>query len=386
MSRLRWGVFIVWVAVLAIGGVLLLAARGGEEQSRSDLVDAEDALRQGDTRRATDLARAVLEREPASGRAFGVLARAGEHQAADDAARARYQVAARRAPRDVGVRRWLASDALASGDFAAAVDHLDAVLTIDPAQRVPLVKLLVELARDPAFADTLAVHLAREPKWRPAILRAAAAGPEPGAADNLHAALRAHGGLSDDEVARWIDGMLRDGRWGSAYARWVSGLAEPPQQLQAPWNGDFRRSPSSAGFDWRVRRTAGVLFDRVPLAGDRHAARLRFLGRPVARTGLEVPLLLAPGEYRLRLSARAPGLRSDQGLEWSLACGDGRTAIATGARMRNVPDWTEFDMHFVVPATQGCEGQWLRLVNPAPAGVAQILRGELLVTDVVIEP
>ena len=105
----------------------------------------------------------------------------------------------------------------------------------------------------------------------------------------------------------------------------------------------------------------------------------------MANTGLEVPLLLAPGEHVLRLRARSAGLRSDQGLEWRLVCSDGRTRIASGARMRGARDWVDLELPFTVPEGEGCEGQWLRLVNPAPRGVAQTLRGELQLADVRIE-
>ncbi len=84
----------------------------------------------------------------------------------------------------------------------------------------------------------------------------------------------------------------------------------------------------------------------------------------------------------LRLRARTEGLRSDQGLEWRLSCSDGRTPIASGARVREARDWVQLELAFTVPEGEGCEGQWLRLVNPAPRGVAQTLRGEVHYADI----
>ena len=382
MSPARWIAFAALVAALVAAGVALVATRGEQQQLEDDLAAAHAALQGDDKSRAAALARDVLAREPALGRAFGLLARAEDGQGGLEADRARYEAAARRAPRDPQVRGWLATDALQSGDYAAAADHLDALLTVAPAQRKPLLELIAQLAQAPAFADALAGHLVQRPQWRNAILRATTASQLPDAADNLHGALRARGGLDAQETARWIDGMLRGGRWGSAYARWASGLEDAPERLPVPWNGDFGRAPSSSGFDWRVRRVPGVLFDRIELDGGRRAARLRFLGRPVGQTGLEVPMLLAPGEHVLRLRARTRGLRSDQGLEWQLTCSDGRTRIASGARVRDARDWAALELAFTVPEGPGCEGQWLRLVNPAPRGVAQTLRGEVQLADV----
>lgn len=381
MSTARWIAFAALVAGLVATGVALVTTRGEQQRLEADLAAAHAALQADDRARAAAIARDVLAREPALGRAFGILARAEDGRGGIEADRARYEAAARRAPRDPQVRGWLATDALQSGDYAAAADHLDALLTVAPAQRKELLELVAQLAQDPAFAEALAAHLVERPQWRRAILRAATASGLPASADNLHGALRARGGLDAEETARWIDGMLRGGRWGSAYARWASGLDDAPGRLPVPWNGDFERAPSSSGFDWRVRRVPGVLFDRIDVPGGR-AARLRFLGRPVAQTGLEVPMLLAPGEYVLRLRARTRALRSDQGLEWQLVCSDGRTRIAQGARVRDARDWVTLELEFSVPEGPGCEGQWLRLVNPAPRGVAQTLRGELHLADV----
>ena len=384
MSPLRWMLFAVLLTALAFTGVRLVATRGVQAAITVDLAEARAQLRAGNSQSAAAIARSVLAREPAQGRAFGILAAAlaGEGSAGD--VRDRYQIAARRAPRDLHVRGWLATRALESGDYATAIDHLDAMLSVATGSRRELMPMLAQLSQDPAFAEALATHLAQHPRWRAAILGAAATSGLADAADNLHGALRAQGRLAPDEVARWIDGMLKDGRWGSAYARWVSGLDAVPDRLPVPWNGDFAHMPTSSGFDWRLRRTNGVVFDRIALPGGGHAARFAFLGRPVAAVGLEHPLLLAPGRHLLTLRARTRALRSDQGLEWALGCGDGRTRIAQGARVRESRDWTALELAFEVPASEGCEGQWLRLVNPAPRGVAQTLRGELHVTDVTV--
>lgn len=385
MTPLRWLAFAGLLAALGLAGAGLWSTHQARQQLQADLATARTALRDGDHARAAELARTVLAREPATGRAFGVLARA---LADDDSAatRQRYEVAARRAPRDPAVRAWLVARTLEAGDYPAAIDHLDVLLTVVPSQRPAVLQLIAQLSQDAAFADALATHLLQHPRWRRSILRAAGARGLGLAADNLHGALRARGGLDAVETARWLDGMLRDNRWGDAYARWVSGLGELPPRLPVPWNGGFAQAPTSSGFDWRVRRTPGVLFDRVALPDGAHAARLRFLGRAVARTGLEVPLLLGPGDHVLRLRARTSGFRSDQGLEWTLACSDGRGVIARGARLREARDWSELALAFTVPDRPGCEGQWLRLVNPAPRGVAQTLRGEVQLTQVRVDP
>ena len=93
--------------------------------------------------------------------------------------------------------------------------------------------------------------------------------------------------------------------------------------------------------------------------------------------------MLAPGRYSLQLRARTSQLRSQRGLEWQLTCSDNRTRIAAGATIRSQTQWTPLQLEFEVPA-ENCEGQWLRLVNPAPRGAAQALRGEVQLTDMAI--
>ncbi|QDA55852.1 hypothetical protein [Thermomonas aquatica] len=112
-------------------------------------------------------------------------------------------------------------------------------------------------------------------------------------------------------------------------------------------------------------------------------AYLHFLDRRVPNAGLEQPLLLSPGNYRLTLRMRAQGLRSELGLQWMVTCSGpggvaGRTEPVDGSF-----GWRTFEADIAIPPT-GCPGQWLRLVNPVPSGAAQRVMGELWVDDVKV--
>ena len=383
MSPLRWLALAALAAFLAWAGWDMVAAYR-QPPADERLGAARLHLQEGRAAEAANIARTVLAKDPSHGRAFGVLAPVLANRSDDPAAAlAVYETAAHRAPRDIGVRAWLAAHHLQAGAYPAAVPHLDALLTVSRESREQALPLIIQLAADRAFADALAAHLVQQPRWRTQILRAAQRSDVPDASDNLHAALRSRDALTPAESARWIDGMLADGRWGTAYAYWVGSLAQPPESLPLLHNGDFARPISSRGFDWRLRRTNGVVAGRVDAPRGGHVLRLTFLGRNVARTGLEQPLLLAPGRYRLDLRARTSALRSHRGLEWQLTCSDNRTRIATGATITTHSQWAPLSLDFEVPA-DNCEGQWLRLVNPAPRGAAQALRGELQLTGITI--
>ena len=161
-------------------------------------------------------------------------------------------------------------------------------------------------------------------------------------------------------------------------------MPKPDGRLALVYNGDFEQVPSGTGFDWRLRRVPGVLqqFEPSSAAGGQ-ALYLHFLDRRVPNAGLEQPLLLSPGSYRLSLRMRARGLRSELGLQWVVACqGSAGTAGRTDA-IDGSFDWRGYQAKIVIPST-GCPGQWLRLVNPVPSGAAQRVVGELWVDDISV--
>ena len=357
------------------------AARMRSDHPGALLALARAELQRGDAGAAARTAQQLLAREPANGTAFAVLARALGDAGGDARQLERYRIAARRAPRDVSIRGWLVAHELQAGDFPAALEHIDALLTLPSRDRARLLESVAKLATDPAFADALAVRLGERPRWRADLLRVASA-MDVATADPLFAALQRNADLSASERGPWLDALIRQGRWGEAFARWAGALPGPPQALPLLYNGAFALPPSNAGFDWRVRRVDGVVFERVA-DSDGSFARLRFLGSPVGRAGLEQPLLLAPGRYRLGLVARASDLRAEPGLEWSISCaGDGRR-VAT-VRIAAGPRWEAIAAAFEIPPDD-CDGQWLRLINSATPGVAQRIRGELELRDLRID-
>jgi hypothetical protein len=244
----------------------------------------------------------------------------------------------------------------------------------------------VKLAEDPEFADALAGYLHGNPPWRRSVL-AALADPRHGnlaAAGRVMQALQARNGLSDEEYARWLDGLMLQGRWGEAYARWAGTAVKRGGRLPPVFNGDFEQQPSDAGFDWRLKRVPGVLLAFEPATGARgKTAYFRFLNRRVPRAGLEQPLLLSPGVYRLGFRARAQALRSGMGLQWQVSCVGRGGVIARGEPVQGTFGWRNSETEFRVPEA-GCPGQFLRLVNPVPVGSGQQVAGELWVDDVTI--
>src|SRR5690606_24598418 len=239
--------------------------------------------RQGDDAAASATARRLLQVEPGQGAAFAVLALAAERQGADNATEL-MEIALRRAPRDRELRTQAAAAAFRASDLATGLAHLDALLRLAPERRETLFPALVQQAADPRFGDALAEVLATSPRWRRGFLRWLEREGSPEALDAVYGGLQQRDSVSDAEVARWLDRMLSDGRWGQAYAHWFSRLDQSGEPLPPLYNGGFERDPSQLGFDWRNTRAAGVFTDLEPArgAGGERAAHFHFIGREAA--------------------------------------------------------------------------------------------------------
>ena len=347
---------------------------------------AEQHLAAGRTDAARATALHLLAVEPMEGRAFRVLAAGAVQRGEGARALSLYRTAARRSPRDTPTRVWLTNHYLLAGDYPAALQHVDYLLRTSPTHAVTLLPFLAQRAVDPAFAADLAAVLVQRPPWRKGLLSALQRGEDPRAADAVMAALRRAGGLSAPEFDDWIAYLLRQGRWGEAYSRWVGTVPLDGGALPLVYNDQFERPVSGRGFDWRVTRIPGVSVQFVPDPGARGlVAHAVFRGRAVAQVNLEQPLLLAPGRYRLSARVRADALRSDRGLEWSVACAGQGQPLATSERMQGSFGWRSVAMDLTVPATD-CPAQWLRLRNPAPSGLAQQVWGDLWFDDVSLQP
>ncbi len=362
------------------------ALRWRPDHPQALLALAERQLAQGDAAAAQASARRLLAHEPLQGVAYRILAEAADKQGKRADALRLYGIAVRRAPRDLPSRAWLTQRYLEQGDYAQALGQIDRILRMSPARAGSIHPVLVQLAQDPRFADALAKSLQADPPWRAGLL-AALRDPKTGNAmanGRVMQALQDQGGLSAEEYARWLDSLIAQGRWGEAYARWAGAVAKQGGRIPLAYNGDFGQLPSDAGFDWRQRRVPGVLLRFEQVAGSSgNAAYLRFLDRRVAMAGLEQPLFLSAGRYTLRLKARAQALRSQLGLQWVVACAGRGGVVARSEPLEGSFGWREFAVDFDVPPN-GCTGQWLRLVNPVPAGAAQRVVGELWVDDVKI--
>lgn len=352
------------------------------------LVLAEQQLTAGALQAAEISAKRVLENSPLRGQAFRILAAVAAKRGDQVRALRLYQVAVRRSPRDLPSRVWLAQYYLEQGKYPSALAQIDSLLRMSPQRAVSINPVMVQMAQEPAFADALAKVLATNPPWRDGTL-AALRDPKignSGATGRVMQELQANGGLSQDEYRRWLDSLMAQGKWGEAYARWASLVVKAEGRLPLLYNGNFTQDPSDTGFDWRLKRVPGVLLEFVPdTDGAGQVVHVNFLDRRIPEVGLTQALLLSPGRYQLSLRQRASTLRSELGLQWQITCAGAAGVVARSDAVQGSFAWNTLDIPVEIPQ-QDCQGQWLRLVNPVPAGAAQGVSGELWLTDFTLTP
>lgn len=337
---------------------------------------------------ASASARALLQASPTNGHAYRVLAQVAAQRKQDARASALYRIAARRAPRDLNARAWLAQHYLETGAYPEAVAQVDWVLRLSPASGGRIFPVLVDLAADAGFADALADGMRSRPSWRSGFLQvlrtSQQAGSDAATVDRLMGALQRTGGLDAPEFGDWIESLMAQGRWKDAHARWAAALPGGGRDLPRLYNGDFGSLPGGFGFDWRIREQPGVLLEIEPGTGSSGGAlHARFLNRRVAGTMLEQPVLLPPGRYRLEWRERAEGLRGESGLQWQLGCNEPPHLLATGEAAVGSFGWRDRHLEFEIPPA-GCTRQWLRWGTAGAAGAGQVITGESWVARVRI--
>ena len=344
---------------------------------------AERQLAEGDDVAAAATARELLRVAPLEGRALRVLGEVAAQANDLEQAATLYQHAATLSPRDVRTRTWLIRRDVTAQDFPAALTQMDGLMRVSSRHRAVILPLMAELAQLPEFVDALVPLLATSPTWRSAFLTELQSGRYPEGAQRVALALAQTGGLDTEERNRRIDSLIRQGDWGKAYAYWAS---EQPAGTTLPLvtNGDFAHVPTNNGFDWRLRHVPGVQVNFVSESGrEGLMAHVEFRGRPVAETGLEQPLFLGPGNYRLSVRMRAERLQTQRGLEWSVQCASGPVAGRSDSVDGSFP-WRTLTMD--IDIGPDCAGQWLRLRNRVPSGSGQFTAGQLWIDDVVVTP
>lgn len=345
---------------------------------------ASERLAKGESKIAAATAREVLRIAPLQAEAFVLLARAADAMHAAGA-RALFDIAVRRAPRDQYARAWMIGTQLNDADYSAALANIDKLLRFASPRSEIFVPIMVQLADKPAFATALVHTLLGNPPWRNELLSQLLSKGSHAAADAVYSSLQSQHGLNEAETGAWLARLMQAGIWGEAYSRWASGLQLPPgTALPLIHDGGFEAPATGIGFDWRIPGAPGVLIEPV-MTADGRAEQVTFMGRRAPEINFAQTLMLAPGAYRLKFRARSLDVRSDKGIEWAVSCHGSEAPLATSESMQATFDWKTLDLTFVVPPEE-CPAQELALINPGADGSGKIVSGTLWFDDFTLTP
>lgn len=333
--------------------------------------------------------RRAIRSAPLDGRGYRLLAVEAEKEGKLASASSFYALAAIRGPRDLPAAAWLARNALARGDSATALRHIDQMLRVQPELDRKLYLVLMAMAADSTTQPSLARFLLGKPPWRERfLLFLFQHSPSSSTIFRMVEQLRrTKGALSDTELSAWVDRLVKDHQWGSAYLIWAQSLpGSVGRHIGNVFDGSFETEPTEGGFGWRFKPIAGAQITRTQVTGakDEVALRVAFEDRRVPFQNVRQLLALAPGHYQLAGRVRLDDLRAERGLVWTITCAEDDRQLAETEPMSGSTAWRSFTLDLDVP-TEACGGQWLTLRIPARIAAEQLIGGVAWFDDLSIQ-
>lgn len=165
--------------------------------------------------------------------------------------------------------------------------------------------------------------------------------------------------LADAQV--YLEGLIEDGRFEEARARWVEfagshGMSDAGFELgnNLIWNGDFEWHLTPAAFGWRVRDGEGYTATRAAGEGvdGSTALRITFDGsQNLSFSAVQQRVVADSGRaYRLSFRARGQDLSTDQGVFFEVQDGPSRRRLLRTERLIGSIPWAEYSTALVSPS------------------------------------
>jgi hypothetical protein len=340
---------------------------------------------------AAELAESALVANPLDGKAIAVIALARNGEGASTDVEPLMRRAATRSQRDTPIQGWLFNNALNRRDYAAALDHANAILLTSTGLTAEVLNNLQIFMTEPAARTALLARLSQAPPWRAEFLTGLVASDAP--PDLIYKLLSdlsvSPNPPTNQEILPLLQRLVREGQFDLAYVMWVQFLPKDQRGvIRYAFNGDFEQPLSFLPFDWTFP-SPWTSNPRIVDSGDPkygRAMRLTFTGRRIDHRIVEKVMTLTPGRYRLSGSARAEDLRGERGLVWRVFClaKDGANLATTTPPLIGTFPWQDFSIDFEVPA-EGCRGQTLRLELPIRAEIERVIGGEVWFDNIVVE-
>ena len=312
----------------------------------------------------TQIAQATYERRPVAGPVFetiyeaatkaplapeaflvrGVQARlAGQTPVAEQS----FLAAARRDPRSLPARFFLAELYFRSGDAQRGLQQIAVLARLAPNGFQSVAPYLAAYAKDRANWPQLRRLFRSDPALRDTALAALATD-----AANADVILALAGDRLQGSRPPWaptlIASLVKAGQYRKAHALWATSSSirvQPGTLLYDPGFADVQAPPP---FNWELTSSTVGLAERLP-GGRLHVI---FYGREDGVLAKQL-LLLGPGAYRMTMQVTGDLSRA-RALSWSVRCEKSQTPFATVPLDAASRGWT-------IRVPQGCGAQWLEL-------------------------
>lgn len=311
-------------------------------------------------RRAGELARRALERDPTVVEAWRTLAIVSTRPGQSETL---FRFASSLSRRDVPTQIWLIEDAVRRDDIPGALSHYDAVLRSNLGSHQLLIPVLVNATRERRIVPPLATLLRTEPPWRTPFLSALVEGaPNP---DNLAQLMTMLGRPDSPEdvqlMSRSINRLVEQNAFAAASRLYLM-LADRSSGGQSLRNGSFDRPNVYPPLDWQLADGAEINAEQRPAPDSGQERRLYLFASTDARGQAARQLIfLAPGSYVLSARSGRTDLPGPAGLSWRINCASApnsllldQPAVPAGPAIRAT------SAAFRVPPS-GCAAQWLTL-------------------------
>lgn len=255
--------------------------------------------------------------------------------------------ALQRDPRSVAAHFLYGDVALRQGDVLEALQEMAVLSRLVPGASMQMVPGLSQFAKTPGSRDKLAHVLAENPQLKGPLLSALAADP-----DNADLIVGLAGPRSsfDRDTRAWqsrlLTGLTDRGDYQRAYELWQR-FAGIPGGRQLLFNGEFADVPASPPFNWSLSSSAAGVSELGP-----KALRVLYYGRQDAALAWQT-LLLPAGTYRL--NSAVAGNPATGALSWSITCIGARGPLMS-LPLRSGPQ----SQSFTIPAS-GCAAQKIEL-------------------------
>lgn len=330
--------------------------------------------------------RQSLARSPFNVVALRVVGLSREARNADDDKAAGYMaLAGQLGWRDTPTQLWYVNTASQIGEYEIAMQRADALLRRREFSDEVLAFVRGAATKEAARGSILA-RLVENPGWRDRLFLDAKTMPEQQklGVETLIASLRKSSApVTREEIAPYLDGLIRAGDPGRAYRTWV--LAFGDRTDQWPRDPDFREAAAASmtatvalPFDWQISSPQGI----TTRFGSKGGLELGIESRRrnvVAQQLMRLP----PGAYHFeaRLAGNAP--RADTLLNWTIVCDPSRIDADSGAK-RTTPSasGTTMSFDFTVRSDAVCDSQRLTLAGGSAnaSGTASIMIDRVAIT------